>query len=276
MNPSSRVMAYGMVCAAVSMALLSGCSEVSLNQPPIIDRSVPANAGPAPAETVVTPGAAAAPGGTTSGGSAPAAQPEAEPEAQPLAAPGAVQAQPLQGAMAPAAVTGGAAPAMPPPPPSAGPASAAPGMAMAAPVTPAAVAPLPSEKTPGALPAAGSWIWPVHGDVVGKFDGKTSKGIDIAVAGGENVVAVAAGTVLYAGSMQGYGRLVIVRHPGGVVSVYAHNRSNLVHEGQAVQQGDPIAIVGGGGAPSTLHFEVRRAGVPLDPMPFLGAMNAAP
>ena len=272
MNPSSRVMAYGMVCAAVSMALLSGCSEVSLNQPPpIIDRSVSANAGPAPAETVVAPGAAAA---APQGGSAPAAQPEAEPEAQPLAAPGAVQAQPLQGAMAPAAVTGAAAPAMPAPPPSAAP--AAPGMAMAAPVTPGAVAPVPSEKAPGALPAAGSWIWPVHGDVVGKFDGKTSKGIDIAVAGGENVVAVAAGTVLYAGSMQGYGRLVIVRHPGGIVSVYAHNRSNLVHEGQAVQQGDPIAIVGGGGAPSTLHFEVRRAGVPLDPMPFLGAMNAAP
>ncbi len=149
-------------------------------------------------------------------------------------------------------------------------------MAMAAPVTPAAVSPVPSENAPGALPAAGSWIWPVHGDVVGKFDGKTSKGIDIAVAGGENVVAVAAGTVLYAGSMQGYGRLVIVRHPNGLVSVYAHNRSNLVREGQAVRQGDPIAIVGGGGAPSTLHFEVRRAGIPLDPMPFLGAMNAAP
>ncbi len=264
MNPSSRVMAYGMVCAAVSMALLSGCSEVSLNQPPpVIDRSVPANAGPAPAETVVAPGsAAAAPEG---GGAAPASQPESEPEAQPLAAPGAVQAQPLQGPVAPGTPT-----------PSVAPPSAAPGMAMAAPVTPAAVAPVPSEKAPGALPAAGSWIWPVHGDVVGQFDGKTSKGIDIAVAAGENVVAVAAGTVLYVGSMQGYGRLVIVRHPGGIVSVYAHNRTNLVHEGQAVQQGDPIAIVGGGGAPSTLHFEARRAGVPLDPMPFLGPMNAAP
>ncbi len=265
MNPSSRVMAYGMVCAAVSMALLSGCSEVSLGQPPVIDRSVPANAGPAPAETVVAPGAAAA---APQGGSAPPAPPEAEPEAQPLAAPGTVQAQPLPGAAA-------GAPGMPAPP-SAGPASGAPGVAMAAPTAPAAVTPVPSERVPGALPAAGSWIWPVHGDLVARFDGKTSKGIDIAVAGGENVVAVAAGTVLYAGSMQGYGRLVIVRHPGGLVSVYAHNRSNLVREGQAVQQGDPIAIVGGGGAPSTLHFEVRRAGVPLDPMPFLGAMNAAP
>lgn len=267
MNPSSKLLSLGMGFAAVSMALVAGCSQVPLNTPPVIDRSVPA-AGPAPIASTMTPQGASA---TVPPPAPMPAQPETESEA--LIAPGAIQAQPLPGAgTSGSAMTPGMTPATP-----VTPTAPLPGVAMAAPSTPGAEAPLPSSPAPGgALPAVGSWIWPVHGDIVAKFDGKASRGIDIAVAGGENVVAAAPGTVLYAGSMRGYDRLVILRHADGLVSVYAHNRSNLVREGQTVQQGDPIAIVGGEGAPSIFHFEVRRAGVPLDPTPFLGAMNSAP
>jgi lipoprotein NlpD len=68
--------------------------------------------------------------------------------------------------------------------------------------------------------------------------------------------------------LRGYGNVVIVRHTGGYLTVYAHNRVNLVKEGQAVRQGDGIAEVGQSGRASgaSLHFEVRKDNLARDPL----------
>lgn len=84
------------------------------------------------------------------------------------------------------------------------------------------------------------------------------------------MLAAADGTVMYSGSgVRGYGNLVLIRHAElGLVTVYAHNRRNLVREGEGVTRGQVVAEVGRTGRASGdhLHFEVRRGETPLDPL----------
>jgi lipoprotein NlpD len=136
---------------------------------------------------------------------------------------------------------------------------------------PAASAPVPSSvPAPPAAPAA-RLVWPVQGPVIGKFDGSRNKGIDIAGQAGAPVVAAEAGRVVYAGSeLRGYGNLVIVKHSEQLLTAYAHNRKILVKENQTVRQGQRIAEMGSSGTDRVkLHFEVRRDGNAVDPMPYL-------
>lgn len=117
-----------------------------------------------------------------------------------------------------------------------------------------------------------TWIWPLYGRVTVKFDPVHSKGIDIAVDQDAKVVAVADGEVSYTGSPRDYGNLVILKHPDGLLSVYARNKTILVTQGQAVTRGQPIATAGKtDGATPSLHFEARRKGVPVDPLGLLPA-----
>ncbi len=140
------------------------------------------------------------------------------------------------------------------------------------------------KRTQNALPAPNKkkprpkLRWPLDRGVVsstfGKRAGHVHRGIDIAVKPGTVIVAAAQGEVIYSDDKQsGYGNLVILRHDGGMVTVYAHNRKNLVQEGDKVRQGDPIAEVGNTGRSSGphLHFEVRLDNKPVDPMKFLPA-----
>ncbi len=118
-------------------------------------------------------------------------------------------------------------------------------------------------------------IWPVLGKLSSRFGprGKSHHdGLDIAAAKGTPVVAAADGQVLYSGAeIKGYGNLVVIKHNGGMVTVYAHNDENQVTEGQQVKQGDVIARVGNTGSSTTyhLHFEVRVDEKPTDPLPYL-------
>lgn len=122
--------------------------------------------------------------------------------------------------------------------------------------------------------------WPLPGAVLAAFgerpNGARSDGIDIAAAGGgaEPVRAAERGTVLYAGSeLAGYGSLVLIRHAGGLTTVYANNRSLLVRTGDEVARGQPVGRLAGAGvagAPAPyLHFQVRAAGRPVDPGRYL-------
>ena len=119
------------------------------------------------------------------------------------------------------------------------------------------------------------WSWPVHGRIVGDFSGQAlgNKGIDILGKRGESVHAAADGRVVYCGSgLVGYGRLIILKHAGAYLSAYAHNDSMLVHEGEVVKRGQVIARLGSSGADrDALHFEIRKAGRPVDPRHFLPA-----
>jgi lipoprotein NlpD len=84
-------------------------------------------------------------------------------------------------------------------------------------------------------------------------------------------MAAGDGRVVYSGSgLRGYGNLVIVKHDGDFLTAYAHNKSILVKEGQTVKRGQQIAELGKTDSDiPKLHFEVRQAGKPVDPLKFL-------
>jgi len=123
-------------------------------------------------------------------------------------------------------------------------------------------------------PSAAGFVWPCEGVVVSGFGvrwGRMHEGIDIACAYGAPVHAAAAGTVIYAGWMQGYGNLVVLDHGNGISTAYAHASAILVSVGQSVGQGEEVSLVGATGHATGphLHFEVRVNGVAVDPLLYL-------
>jgi lipoprotein NlpD len=123
-----------------------------------------------------------------------------------------------------------------------------------------------------AVSAKGAWLaWPAQGDIVTKFGEGGSKGIDIGGKLGEPVKAAAAGRVVYAGTgLRAYGPMIIVKHSNDYLSAYAHNSKLLVKEGDVVKQGSTIAEMGPGpNDKPILHFELRKSGQAVDPVPSL-------
>jgi lipoprotein NlpD len=116
-----------------------------------------------------------------------------------------------------------------------------------------------------------NWIWPTSQPISQPFDAQKNKGLDFYGNAGESVVAAAAGKVVYAGNgLRGYGQLVIIKHNADWLSAYAHNQTLLVKEDQMVTQGQSIAQMGATDANRVkLHFEIRRQGKPIDPLPLL-------
>ena len=123
-------------------------------------------------------------------------------------------------------------------------------------------------------------IWPVAGPISSYYGYRTSpggigssfhEGVDIAGDYGTPISATAAGTVTQAGWVGGYGYLVEVKHADGIVTRYGHNSAVLVYEGQHVDQGSMIALMGstGNSTGPHCHYEVRIHGEAVDPMYFL-------
>lgn len=123
-------------------------------------------------------------------------------------------------------------------------------------------------------------IWPIMGPISSYYGYRTSpggigstfhEGVDIAGDYGTPISATAAGTVTKAGWVGGYGYLVEVRHADGIVTRYGHNSAVLVYEGQHVDQGSMIALMGstGNSTGPHCHYEVRIHGEAVDPMYFL-------
>jgi murein DD-endopeptidase MepM/ murein hydrolase activator NlpD len=150
-------------------------------------------------------------------------------------------------------------------------------------VLPALARPLPAgePKAPPvqvkqALPAeAGRFAWPLRGKVAVTFGlqpGKRrSDGIDIVGDPGGEVRASAAGRVVYAGAdLPGYGHLLLIQHPNGWVTAYAHCARLTLSEGASVKRGDVVGYLEDT-AEARLHFQIRRAGRPTDPSPLLAA-----
>ena len=130
--------------------------------------------------------------------------------------------------------------------------------------------------TPVIVPPSGNGLlaWPVSGPVTSGFGarwGRMHEGIDIAVPVGTAVRAAAAGTVIYAGWMGGYGNLVVVDHGNGLSTAYAHNTSFAVSVGQSVAAGEVVSYSGstGNSTGPHVHFEVRVNGSAVDPLGYL-------
>ena len=147
--------------------------------------------------------------------------------------------------------------------------SPAPSQVKAAPVTPV------SNQSNDAASAA-KFRWPVRGRIISGFGGENAgvrnEGINLSVPEGTSIRAADNGTVIYAGDdLKMYGNFILVRHPNGWVTAYAHNNKLLVTKGQIVRRGQIIAeagMSGNVGAPQ-LHFELRIKGDPVDPVPYL-------
>lgn len=139
--------------------------------------------------------------------------------------------------------------------------------------------PTPEPAATGSAPAntnAVSFRWPVRGRVIAGFgpkpNGQQNDGINVSVPEGTPIKAAEDGTVAYAGSeLKGYGNLVLVRHPNGFVTAYAHASELSVKKGDSVKRGQVIGKAGATGNVTSpqLHFEVRRGATPVDPAQYL-------
>lgn len=116
-----------------------------------------------------------------------------------------------------------------------------------------------------------TFAWPGKGKVLAGFSEPRQMGLSIDGAIGDPVLSAADGKVIFSGvGPRGFGNLIIVKHDGELLSVYAHNKALLVKDGQTVKKGQKIAELGDSGTDRPqLHFEIRRQGKPVDPRPYL-------
>ncbi|MBI4920511.1 MAG: M23 family metallopeptidase [Devosia nanyangense] len=140
--------------------------------------------------------------------------------------------------------------------------------------TPVAADPAPAKVAAiePVMSGADKFRWPVSGKVITDFITSKGTGINIDAPEGSAVRAAENGQVIYVGSgVEGYGVLVLIRHPNGYVSAYAHLKSAGVSKGDNVSRGDNIGLVGMTGSVSRpqLHFELRKGATPVDPIPLL-------
>lgn len=127
---------------------------------------------------------------------------------------------------------------------------------------------------------SGKYIWPVSGDITSYFGNrmhpilkkrKYHSGIDIGAGMGTPVAASDYAVVIFSGRNGGYGLMITLDHGAGISTVYAHCSLLMVTKGQTVSKGQIIAKVGSTGLSTGphLHFEVRKDGVPVDPLNYI-------
>ncbi len=122
----------------------------------------------------------------------------------------------------------------------------------------------------------GKLPWPVEGRVLHRFNSTQTgqlkwKGMVIASPSGTEVHAVQDGEVVFADWLRGYGLLLMVDHGKDTMTLYGYNQSLLKNVGDTVRTGETIALVGdsGGQRQSSLYFQIREKGQPINPQPWL-------
>ena len=134
--------------------------------------------------------------------------------------------------------------------------------------------PLVQPATEPQLSGAEKFRWPVSGRVITDFANSKATGINIEAPEGAAIRAAENGQVIYVGNgVEGYGNLILIRHPNGYVSAYAHLKDTKVGKGDVVSRGDQIGTAGMTGSVSRpqLHFELRKGATPVDPIPLLAS-----
>ncbi len=138
-------------------------------------------------------------------------------------------------------------------------------------------------------PAAADMAWPVAGRITSHFGYRRHPilrfmrlhaGVDFGAGWGSPIVAAADGQVVGAGWAGGYGRQVRLAHGDGLISTYSHMSEIAAEPGTIVRRGEVIGYVGSSGLSTGphLHFEVKRGGVPVNPLAvrFIGAPSVDP
>ncbi|WXR62885.1 peptidoglycan DD-metalloendopeptidase family protein [Peptostreptococcaceae bacterium AGR-M142] len=122
--------------------------------------------------------------------------------------------------------------------------------------------------------AYGNFVNPTRGRVSSRFGyrwGRKHTGVDLANSTGTSIKAADGGRVTFAGWKSGYGKIVIINHENGYQTYYAHCSKLLVSKGSRVFRGQEIAKMGNTGRSTGphLHFEVRKNGVPQNPLGYV-------
>lgn len=134
---------------------------------------------------------------------------------------------------------------------------------------------LQAEVMPAGRPVKRGWLSSYFGIRTDPFSGRRvhHSGVDFAGKLGSDVVAVAAGVVIYAGRRSGYGNLVEINHGNGYTTRYGHNLKNLVKVGDTIKKGQIIAKMGTTGRSTGphVHFEVMRNGRAVNPKQYIHA-----
>lgn len=141
--------------------------------------------------------------------------------------------------------------------------------------TPTSSIPSKQEEKEAAADSRPEFRWPARGRIIQGFSSGGNDGINISVPEGTQVKAAENGVVAYAGNeLKGYGNLVLIRHPNGFVSAYAHNGQLDVKRGDQVKRGQTIARSGQSGNVGSpqLHFELRKGSTPVDPTNYLAGL----
>ena len=130
------------------------------------------------------------------------------------------------------------------------------------------------EALPSGRPIKTGWISSRFGRRTDPLNGRKNhhKGIDFAAQAGTPIYSVASGIVKRAKTVAGFGNVVEINHADGYSTLYAHNQKNLVRQGQIVQKGQKIALLGSSGRSSGphVHFEVHKQGRAIDPIDYIG------
>jgi murein DD-endopeptidase MepM/ murein hydrolase activator NlpD len=130
-------------------------------------------------------------------------------------------------------------------------------------------------KEASAVDSHPEFRWPARGRIIQAFSSGGNDGINISVPEGTQVKAAEGGVVAYAGNeLKGYGNLVLIRHPNGFVTAYAHNGHLEVRRGDQVKRGQTIARSGQSGNVGSpqLHFELRKGSTPVNPTNYLAEL----
>ncbi|MDD5745950.1 MAG: LysM peptidoglycan-binding domain-containing M23 family metallopeptidase [Candidatus Omnitrophica bacterium] len=134
---------------------------------------------------------------------------------------------------------------------------------------------VPRNEQP-ALGATTDFIWPYKGPLASCYNqlnqNVRNQGIDIIARVGSSVNAAAGGNVIFTSeNMRGYGKTIIIQHPGNFITTYTNSQENLVKTGDYVKQGQTIAKAGSSGRTSRciVHFELRKNNRPQNPLLYL-------
>jgi len=128
--------------------------------------------------------------------------------------------------------------------------------------------------------SSGRFNWPIKGRITCNFGFRRHPiwggrslhtGVDIAAPYGKPIACADSGEVIYSGWWDGYGKAVVIDHGRGYTTIYGHMSRIYTEEGQKVEKGQAIGLVGSTGFSTGphLHFEIRYNGKPIDPLPYL-------